>query len=905
MSWLRAVLIRLGWRGGLDRLKREIDDELLFHIEMKVASNLRAGMSEEEALADAKRRLGDVGDLNHRGARILAGAPSSPKSVGVFFAIYQDIRTAIRHIRRSPGYAISSLAVLVLGIAASTTVFTYLRSYQQPFPGADSKGLIQVFNRSEADSYGDLSYPDFLDLTRINAQGFSEVAADRSGFAASVRFEGGGTEVLFGQAVTGSYFSVMKIEMSLGRPILPDDDHPDAAPTVVLSHAYWRSHFNADPEVIGRTLYLNNNPYTMIGVAGPEFRGSNAASRPDVLLPLEEYKRVYWARSQIETSRDIAVMRVYLRQYEDVSVEQTEAELRALAAGLDASAPLESGTRSFFVAPATWIHPRQQLAEATVNRVMLAAAAGLLLLACANVANLLLAVAARRRQEMALRASQGATPFRLVRQVLAENILLSSAAGALAFALAGPAAARLGSYFDRPSVWGSTVPREVTVDHNVFLFAFVVSVVTGIVVALLPALRTARRDLVSYLWAGAGSSRLRSGSGRRGFLGARDVLVALQVAMSVVLLVIGGLVFRSLDAVQRVEAGFDTDNLISSHISVSSMGLPNEGRELFYRELVARLNNEPWVRAATVAKQNPLAGHPREDYRVDGQDEDLTLTVARVVPGFYETVGMQTLEGRAFDVTDDAEAPGVAMVNETLARLYFQGESPTGRNVWSVDENGEVTQGFEIVGVVSDAKVTNLLGEQEAVLYLCYPQHYYTPGNALLISTAVDPASAVPLLRQELRDVNPRLAIVNILPYSQVVSGFTYTQRMNAELFMVLAFFGLVLATVGIFGVISLAVGERTREIGVRLALGAPNRDIVSSVAGRAALAIGAGTVIGLVVSFSASSLVRGLLFGIEPSDPVSLAVAPLLMLSAVVLATWLPTRRALSVDAVISLREE
>ena len=905
MSWLRAVLIRLGWRGGLDRLKREIDDELDFHIEMKVASNLRAGMNEDEALADAKRRLGDVGDLNHQGARILAGAQTSARSVGVFFATFQDIRTAIRHIRRSPGYAISSVGVLALGLAASTTVFTYLRSYQQPFPGADSNGLIQIFNRSEADAYGELSYPDYQDLTRINVSGLSEVAADQSGFAASVRFETGGTEVLFGQAVTGSYFSLMSIEMGLGRPILPDDDHPDAEPTVVLSYSYWQRLFNSDPDVIGTTLYLNNNPYTMIGVASPAFRGSSAATRPDVWLPFEEYKRVYWARDQRESSRDIAVMRVYTRLNAAERLEQTEAELTALAAGLDASAPLESGTRSFFAAPATWIHPRQRLAEARVNKVMLAAAAGLLLLACANVANLLLAVAARRRQEMALRASQGATPWRLMRQVLAENILLSSAAGALAFTLAGPAAARLGSYFDRPSVWGSAVPREVSVDRNVFLFAFAVSVVTGIVVALLPAVRTARRDLVSYLWAGAGSSRLRSGSGRHSFLGARDVLVALQVAMSVILLVIGGLVFRSLDAVRQVEAGFDTDNLISSHISVSSMGLPIEGRELFYRELVARLNDEPWVRAATVAKQNPLAGHPREDYRVDGQDEDLTLTVARVVPGFYQTVGMQVLEGRAFDVTDDTEAPGVAMVNETFARLYFQGESPTGRNVWSVDDDGEVTQGFEIVGVVSDAKVTDLLGEQEAILYLSYPQHYYTPGNALLISTAVDPASAMPLLRQELRDVHPRLAIVNILPYSQVVSGFTYTQRMNAELFMVLAFTGLVLATVGIFGVLSLAVGERTREIGVRLALGAPNRDIVSSVAGRAAMAVGVGTVIGLVVSFSASSLVRGLLFGIEPSDPIALAVAPLLMFSAVVLATWIPTRRALSVDAVVSLREE
>ena len=905
MSWLRSVLTRLGWRGGLDRLKREIDEELHFHVEMKVASNLKAGMNEEEALADAQRRLGDVGDVHVEGARILAGAPAPPRPVGLFFSTYQDIRTAIRHISRSPGYAISSAAVLALGLAASTTVFTYLRSYQQPFPGADSNGLFQVFNRSEADAYGELAYQDYMDLTRIDGSSFSEIAADQSGYAASVRFEGGGTEVLFGQAVTGSYFSVMRIEMSLGRPLLPDDDRPDSPPTVVLSYSYWQSHFNSNPEAIGQTLYLNNNPYTVIGVASPEFRGSSAATRPDVWLPFEEYKRVYWARDQREVDRDIAVMRVYGRLSEEGSLQQTEAELGALAAGLDASAPLESGTRRFFTAPATWIHPRQRLAESTVNRVMLAAAAGLLLLACANVANLLLAVAARRRQEMALRASQGATPWRLIRQVVAENILLSSVAGALAFVIAGPAAARLGAYFDRPSVWGSAVPREVTVDLQVFYFAFAASVLTGIVVASIPALRVARRDLVSYLWAGAGSSRLRSGSGRHGILGARDILVSLQVAMSVLLLVIGGLVFRSLDAVQRVEAGFDTDNLISSHISVSSMGIPIDSRELFYRELVDRLNAEPWVRSATVAKQNPLAGHPREEYRVEGQDEAVSLTVARVVPGFYETAGMQMLEGRPFEVTDDIEAPFVAIVNETLARRYFQGDNPTGRSVWQMDDDGEVSQRFEIVGMVGDAKVTSLLGDQEPVLYLCYPQHYYTPGNAVLVATTIDPATAVPLLQQEFKDVNPRLALVNILPYSQVVSGFTYPQRMNAELFLVLALAGLVLATVGIFGVLSLAVGERTREIGVRLALGAPDREIVFSVAGRVALAVGLGTVVGLVVSVMASPLVRGLLFGIEPSDPFSLAAAPLLMLTAVVLATWIPTRRALRVDAVISLREE
>jgi len=905
VTWLRAILMRLGWRGGLDRLQREIESELKFHLDMKVAANLASGMNEAEARSDAERSLGNVADIPEAGARILAGTPEPLKRGTGIAALIQDIRIGIRHIKANPLYAISVVGVLTLGLAASTTVFTYLRSYQQTFPGVDSNGLIRVFNRTEADTYGELSYPDYMDLTRADRSSFIDIAASRPGFAASVRFEGGGTEVLFGQAVTGGFFSMMKIEMEVGRPILPDDDRPDATTTVVLSHSYWVNKFNSDPSVIGQTLYLNNHPYTVIGVASHEFKGSSAANRPDVWLPFTEYRRVYWARSNLEENRDVGVMRVYLKLAEQRTMERANAELGAFAAGLDANAPLENGTRSFFAAPATWIHPRARQAESMANRVMLAAAGGLLLLACANVANLMLSVAARRRQEMALRATQGATPWRLVRQVLTENVMLSAVAGAIAFGLTGPAAARLGSYFDTPSVWGAAVPREVSVDLHVFFFAFAVSLLTGIFVGTLPAFRVARSDLVSYLWAGAGSSRLRNRSGGRKFLGARDLLVALQVALSVVLLVIGGLVFRSLDAVQSIDPGFDTDNLVSSYISVSSMGIPIEDRELFYREIVARFNDEPWVREATVAAQAPLSSHPTEEYRVEGQDEDIALTVARVVPGFHEVVGMEVLVGRPFEVTDDADAPGVAIVNETLTRRYFDGADPTGRRVWQLNDAGETTIEIEIVGVVNDAKVTSLLGEQEAALYLCYPQHYYTPGNALLIAPNIDPAAAVPLLRQELRDVSPRLALVNALPYSRVVSGFTYPQRMNAELFSVLALCGLILASVGIFGVLSLAVSERTREIGVRLALGAPDRSIAMSVAVRAIVAVGLGAGVGLAVSMTGSRLASGLVFGVEPSDPVSLAVAPFILLSAAVLATWIPTRRALQVDAAISLREE
>jgi predicted permease len=377
------------------------------------------------------------------------------------------------------------------------------------------------------------------------------------------------------------------------------------------------------------------------------------------------------------------------------------------------------------------------------------------------------------------------------------------------------------------------------------------------------------------------------------------------VAISVVLLVSCGLVLRTLNSVQGIDPGFDTEGLLASYMSTSSTGLPAEERELFYRELAEHMEELPWVTAATVAAQAPLAGHPTEEFRPEGQDHRVAVTVAQVVPGFFEKVGIPLRQGRSFEPFDDVDAPLVVVLNETAARLYFEGENPVGRRVSQDRGEGEPPASFEVVGVVGDARVTNLLGDPEPVVYLSYPQHYYTPGNALLLSVSVNPRAAANLLQQELRAVDPMLALVNALPYSEVVAGFTYPQRMNVELFTLLAMSGLILAAVGIFAVLSLAVGERTREIGIRLTIGAPKLDIVRAVAGRAALAVGLGTAAGLVLSVAASSLVQGLLMGVEAVDPPSMAVGTLVLLAAAALATWLPTLRALRVDAATSLRVE
>jgi predicted permease len=905
MPWLRALLVRLGRYGGLEKIEREIDEEVRFHLDMRTAANVAAGMSEKAAREEALRRFGPVRTIRVEGSRILAGAPP-PRRPGHFLdAILQDLGFALRGAARHPGFALAAVVVLSLGLSISTAVFTYANGFFQPFPGVDPDRLARVFRVSADNPYTSLSYPDYLDLAATGGDSFEGVAANQAGFAASVRHEHL-TEVVFGQAVTGSYFSLLGIGTSLGRGLTTNDDRREAPPDVVISHRYWQRRFGGDDGIVGRILYLNNNPYTMVGVTAPDFLGSTSAIRPDIWLPIEQFRIVYWRGSAVATDRELPLLDVYVRLRKGATMDQAEAELDAVAAGLDATHPLKEERRDLRLAAATWIDPTSRLAEMPTTRLMLAAAAALLLLACANTANLLLSATTRRRQEMAMRSALGASPKRLLQQLLTENILLTGIAGGLAAALAGPASSRLGSYFARPSVWGLNVPREVAVDLRVFGFVFALSVSTGLAVGMLPALQASRRNLVDALKAGGQTwmKGPRSPFGRRAW-GIRDILVSAQVALSVVLLILSGLVLRTLDSVGDIDPGFDVDHLVASFMSTSSTDIPAEDREVFYRQLAERFETKSWVRRATLAAQAPLSPHPSTNLRLEDEDSPVPLTYAMVVPGFFEAVGIEVLQGRSFLPTDTVDAVGVAVVNSTLARRFFGRGDPVGRRLWWPGAGGGSDRPYEIVGVVRDQKVQDLLAEHEPVVYFSYPQHYYTPGNALLLSTSIAPRAAVPLLEEELRAVDARLALVNALPYSDVVRGFTYAQRMNAELFSLVALFGLVLAAVGIFSVLSLAVGQRTREIGVRMAVGAYRRDIARLVAGRVLGAVTLGIGVGLIASLLMTRLVRGLLFGVEPTDPLAIALGIGVLLAAALVAVLLPTRRAVTVDPLTSLRVE
>ncbi|MCP4662006.1 MAG: FtsX-like permease family protein [bacterium] len=825
------------------------------------------------------------------------------------FEIVHDLHSCVRSLRRQPFTTLVAVSILALGLAGSVAVVTYVNGFYQPFPGVDADRLVQLYGVEEDEPYTAISFPDYLDYAAASKRAFAgDLAAAQQFFAASVRHPTM-TEVIFGQAVSGNYFSVLDVDMRLGRGFLSSDDRREAPPAVVLSHSYWRRRFGGDEEVVGRTLYLNGKPFTMVGVAAPEFLGSTAGLRPDIWLPFEVFRLTYTTTSAVAEDRDRPLVLVYGRLRRGLRVQQAQAELEGLAAGLDQTYPRSQGkTRRLRLAAATWVDPDSRLAEMPTAHLMLAAGGVLLLLACANVANLLLSVAAGRRREMALRATLGASPRRLLRQILTENLVLAVAAGGLALLLAGPAASRLGSYFAHPSVWGDEAPRAATIDLRVFAFTLAVSIVVGLVAGALPALRASRRNLVTALKASGEASP--DGPGRRlwgrRLPGARDLLVSAQVALSVVLLVVAGLVLRTLDHAAHLDPGFAVDQLVASIITVSSKkGLESEDRPGYYRELVDRLAAEPWVRAATVADSAPFGYFGSRELRFEGHDEPAGLTLAKVVPGYFETVGLEVLQGRSFLATDTAESPGVALVNASLARRFFADQEPVGRRLWWPGEDGQADRSFEIVGVVRDTRSRDFLAEPEPLVYFSYPQHYYRPGNALLVATTIDPAATLPMLERWLREFDPEIALLNALPYTEVIRGALHTQRMNAALFSVVALLGLALAAAGIFSVMSLAVSRRTREIGIRMAVGAQPSNIARLVIVRALGAVGLGLGLGLAVAWAVTRLVRSLLYGVEATDPLTFTAGTAVLVAAAGLATYLPTRRAVAVDPSTSLRCE
>ncbi|MGI9627822.1 MAG: ABC transporter permease, partial [Longimicrobiales bacterium] len=494
--------------------------------------------------------------------------------------LVHDLVEAFVRLGRRPIQSLGLGLVLVIGLSAATSAFGYIHAFSQPFPGVDSKRLVRIFEMDGQDGYLDPSFLDYLDYG--NAKAIDRLAVAQPYYAASVRLETT-TEVAFIEAVTGNLFSMLGVEVVHGRGFRVEDDQLRAQPVAVISHDWWQTLFGADPGAVGATIYLNYRPFTVVGVVSPAFRGTAADARPDVWIPIAHFRDRYVSWDQAANDRNAPLARAFGRLSTGVSWDQAEAELVGIAAGLDENYRREDATRVVRLEQATWIDPRTRQSESGTLHMMVIAAGGLLLLVCANVANLLIAASVRRRKEAAVRAAIGASPMRLVRQDLMENVVLALGAGLVSFTLAVPITSRLGSYFSRPSVWAETVARESPSDLTVFGFAVLAAVLTGIGAGLVPALRSHRADLAGSLKAGSGDSiRPPHRLGTLKLPDVQDLLITTQVALSLVLLVVAGLVLRTFGAASDVHPGFAYEQVISSHISTSSTDLePGERGELF------------------------------------------------------------------------------------------------------------------------------------------------------------------------------------------------------------------------------------------------------------------------------------------------------------------------------------
>jgi predicted permease len=829
---------------------------------------------------------------------------------------FEDLRYALRGLRKSPMFTIVALLSLGLGIGANTAIFSLmdqalLRSLAVKAPEklvlfsarGPRRGMV---NTSYGDQYT-FSYPMYRDFRDQNPV-FSGVLA-RFPISLSVSWHDQ-TERIYGDLVSGNYFEVLGIPAAMGRAFTPDDDRtPGAAPVVMLSYEYWKQRFNADPGVLNQTITLNAHPMTIIGVARAGFKGVGVGEAPEVFVPMMMRNEMSPGMNDLENRRSMW-LNIFGRLKPGVSSQQAEAAMNTMWKPIlemeakDMTGASQRIVTQFKARHLTLLSGRKGIssgpAQASAALSILMAMVGLLLLiACANVANLLIARATARQREIGIRLALGASRLRLVRQLLIESLLLALGGGVVGLLIADwTGEALLGFLPEDPSMMGiSSQP-----DTRVLLFALGLSVVTGVLFGLVPALQGTKTELASTLkdqasgvvGGGLGNLRLRKG------------LVVTQVALSLLLLIGAGLFARSLYNLKNIDAGFRTDHLISFSLQPSLSGYSDDRARGLFERLQQNIARLPGVQGATMAEVALLSGDNEattievEGYRAK-EDEDMNVFQNSIGPGFFNTLGTPILEGRDISSGDRASAPRVVVVNERFAKYFFGNENPIGRRIHF---RREKETSMEIVGVVREGKTVSLREEPHRSVYVPYTQNrlgYMT----FYARTAQDPVAVSQMLRSEVRRADPKLPIFNVITMDRQVDESLFVDRLVAALSAGFGALATLLAAVGLYGVMAFMVVRRTREIGIRMALGAGRREVLRLVM-KEVLALGAvGIGIAVAASLAMGRLIESQLLGVSARDPWVIVGATVALASVALLAGLLPALRATRVDPLTALRYE
>jgi len=810
----------------------------------------------------------------------------------MFDKLTQDVSYAWRTLWRSPGFTAAVIFSIALGIAANTTVFSIVNAVllgSLPVRQPD-----RLLNFSEGNSF---SFPDYLDYRDQTKDVFEGVSANFPIVPASL----GGVaepERIWGQLASGNYFAVTGVPMMLGRGFVPEEDQaPGKYPVVILNYGLWRRHFGADPAVVGKAAILNNLRYTVVGVTPAGFHGTARAILPEFWVPLAMASAMLPDIEKEQNQRDSSWLMLDARLKPGVSRARALAAVNVVKKRLDATYhKTEKNTAAVTLSQAGGFPGGATGVVFGLIATLMMVVGLVLLIACANVANLLLARASARQREIGIRLAIGASRARLIRQLLTESILLSAMGAAAGFLLA-VAAIRPIATFELPLPL--PIAFDFTPDARVFAFTAALSVVTGILFGLAPALRATRPDLVATLKDQGGAI----GSFRR--FGMRNMLVVTQVALSLVLLVGSSLFLRSLGNASSIDLGMRTDHLLLMGFDPKLHHYSGDRTRQFLSQLRERVTALPGVRSMSYLDNVPLSfGGHNEDVKAEGASsatKSSNANVFSVGADFFQTIGTPLLRGRGFSSPPGA-AP-VAIVNETLAKRVFPIEDPVGRVVRMGDKT------YEIVGIAKNSKARTIGEEPEGILYLPLEQHPEDVmsffGISILVKTAGNPRAMTRPVRAQIAALDPNLAVFGVQTMQEHVDKSMLVPRLSAVLLGVFGVVGLVLATIGLYGVLSYSVRRRTHEIGIRMALGASAKGILRLVAGQGMWLAGIGLAIGLAISFAVWRLAAGLLYGISATDGVTFIGVPLLLLGVAVVASLIPARRASQVDPMDALRYE
>ncbi len=819
-------------------------------------------------------------------------------------ALLQDMRYALRLLRKSPGFTLVAVLTLALGIGANTTIFTVVNAILlRPLAVEDPERLVAVLG---TDARNSTAAQQFLPMSYLNYQDLRDKNDTLTGMAAftgtGVNLSGvGNPEQLNATLVTGNYFDVLGVHAAVGNLFDREQAKKQGGyPVVVLSYGLWQRRFGGERSIVGKPITLNQQPFTVIGVVPKSFQGIFAVGTPDLWIPDAMHDQVLTGIiKDWFLQRRPLIMFVFGRRKPGVSLEQAEANLQTIATQLAKEYPNENEGRNVRLLPLaqTTVGPNGRELVVKAGALLMTVVGLVLLIACANLANLLLARGADRRRELAVRMSLGATKSRLVALLLSESVILALVGGGTGLAVA-IGFRRVLLAFRPPFL--NPGDLDLSMDSRVLLFTLGVALATAFAFGMLPAWQAIRFSVNETLKEGGGRSG--TGGGRHTV---RSGLVVVEVMLSMIALVGSGLFLSSLHNAEQIDPGFETRNMLVMNFDLGAQNYkPEQGQE-FYRRLMERLRAIPQVRDASVGSTAPLGGGFARTVFPEGVDASdrrngILTAVNQVDTEYFKTTGTSILRGRGFEETDREGAPLVAVVNQAFADKFFPNQDAIGKRFRCWGE----TWILEIVGIARTAKINTLGEDPTPAFYLPMLQHY--SANATLhVRTNGDPMAALPTVRAAVQELDRQLPLTQVQTISQLLDQALWAARFGATLLLIFGLLALTLASIGIYGVMSYNVQQRRQELGIRIALGAQKRDVLRLVLGQGLWLAGGGAIAGLVLAYFLARGVSALLFGVHPLDPATFLGVPLLLVGVALVACYIPARRATKVDPMVALRYE